>query len=111
MYKRIIGCNKDSYVSYGKLLYEKQKHLDPVAIDYSYIEYFQSETSEDLHIKLHEGKRDYYTVSLRQVNHLEQIGKPNLELSEVKWELYKVAISFEWRKFNDLINFDTYYLP
>ena len=47
----------------------------------------------------HEGLRDYFTDSLRQINHLIQIDqKPNLELMEPKWELYKVSISFQASK-------------
>ena len=43
----------------------------------------------------HEGLRDYNTASLRQINHLIQIDqRPNLELMEPKWELYKISISF-----------------
>ena len=78
------------------LLKDKQEDLDPTARDYSYIEYYRrSENSENLYIKFHESKRDYFSASLRQVNHLVQIGKPNIELLEAKWELYKVSISFE----------------
>ena len=48
------------------------------------------------HVKFYEGIRDYYTPSLRQINHLIQIDeKPNLELMEPKWELYKISISFQ----------------
>ena len=47
-------------------------------------------------VKFHEGIRDYSTPSLRQINHLIQIDeKPNLELMEPKWELYKISISFQ----------------
>ena len=94
----IIWCNKDSYVSYGTFLCQKESDLDPALKDYGYIEYLQESTL----IKSHESARDYFTASLRQVNHLIQIGEPNLELSEPKWELYKVSISFQYiRKFNN----------
>ena len=44
----------------------------------------------------HEGLRDYFTASLRQIKHLNHVDqKPNLELMEPKWELYKVSISFQ----------------
>ena len=97
-------------------LSRKQVDVDPAMKDYGYIEYLRksvgasnlSSTASDNsqneaeyfnlmsnHIKHHESKRDYYTASLRQVNHLVQIDeKPNLELSEPKWELYKISISF-----------------
>ena len=94
------------------LLCRKQAKVDPALIDYGYIEYLRksveagnistSDISKEealnlmlYHIMYHESKRDYYTPSLRQVNHLVQIDeKPNLELSEPKWELYKISISF-----------------
>ena len=105
------------------LLCRKQAKLDPALIDYGYIEYLRksvgasnlSSTASDNsqeeaeyfnvmsnHIKHHESKRDYYTPSLRQVNHLVQFDeKPNLELSEPRWELYKISISFQRiRKFH-----------
>ena len=107
----------DSHVSYGILLCDKQKELDPTAKDYSYIEYLQKSIMNlpdgihkdgMLHLnKFHESSRDYYTASLRQVNNLIQIGKPNLELMEPKWELYKISISFQKiRKFNNLIDLE-----
>ena len=85
-------------------LNRKQHNLEPAARDYGYIEYLRrslmdtadnSKDSISRLIKLHESERDYFTASLRQVNHLIQIGKPNLELMEPKWELYKLSISFE----------------
>ena len=103
-------------------MFRKQANLDPAAIDYGYIEYFRKSITtisysrrtngyeESLHfIKHHESKRDYYTASLRQVNHLIQIGTPNLELMEPKWELYKVSISFQRiRKFYILMDLGIY---
>ena len=84
----------------------KQVDLNPIEMDYSYIEYYRksmlnskdpSEKERILqHVKFHEGIRDYSTQSLRQINHLIQIDeKPNLELMEPKWELYKISISFQ----------------
>ena len=47
-------------------------------------------------IRINEGIRDCYTPSLKQINHLIQIDeKPNLELMEPKWELYKISVSFQ----------------
>ena len=95
---------------------QKQKDVDPAKRDYGYIAYFQKSmdnyrehgatdlTGRDLSVKekmirtkmFHEGLRDYFTASLRQINHLIQMDqKPNLELMEPKWELYKISISFE----------------
>ena len=84
----------------------KQLNIDQTTKDYGYIEYLRksimnapdSSQKESLllTIKFHEAKRDYFSTSLRQVNHLLQIDeKPNLELMEPKWELYKVSISFQ----------------
>ena len=97
------------------LLHRKQEDVDPCAKDYGYIEYLQksvvagnfSLTASDVSqkeamvnlIRLHESKRDYFTASLRPVNHLVQMDeRPNLELSEPKWELYKISISFQVRR-------------
>ena len=84
----------------------KQQDLNPIEKNYAYIEYYRksmmntkdpSDKEEELQlVKFHEGRRDYFTPSLRQINHLIQIDeKPNLEIMEPKWELYKISISFE----------------
>ena len=111
------------------LLCRKQEDLDPTVRDYSYIEYLQKSvvacnfnlTAPDSTfrqkefrqkevflnlIRYHESKRDFFAPSLRQVNHLIQIDeKPNLELLEPKWELYKISISFQGiRKFNNIFD-------
>ena len=98
------------------MLAQKQQVFDPASRDYGCIEYLQKsipdvenslKESVLCQIKFLESERDYFTVSLRQVNHLIQIGEPNLELSEPKWELYKVSISFQQIcKFNNLIDLD-----
>ena len=87
-----------------KQIPEDPSQQDPTQTDYGYIEYFQksmenvsdSEVKEVLFkkIKSEEARRDYYIESLKQINHLIQIGKPNFELTEPKWELYKISISF-----------------
>ena len=58
-------------------------------------------------IKMHEGFRDYYGSSLWQINHLIQLDpKPNLELKEPRWEIYKISLSFlTKRKLNTNLNF------
>ena len=39
---------------------------------------------------------------LRQINHLIQIDeKPNLELKEPRWEIYKISISFSFQSKNN----------
>ena len=74
--------------------------------DYGYIEYFRKSMLNDMDpftkecmaklIKVHEGRRDYFTESLRQIDHLIQIDeKPNVQLTEPEWELYKISISFQ----------------
>ena len=93
----------------------KQEALDPAARDYGYIEYLRKSIliapdSEkeliSLTVKSQESRREYFTSSLRQINHLIQIGKPNLELMEPKWELYKISISFHRiRKFFEFCTF------
>ena len=102
----------------------KQEDLDPAVRDYSYIGYmkesvvacnFNLTASDEIFrqkelrqrelflnlIRYHESKRDLFSPSLRQVNHLIQIDeKPNLELLEPKGELYKISLSFQQtRKF------------
>jgi len=87
-------------------LQQKEKFVNPWERDYGYIEYFRKamentpgsyKDSLSLEIKYHEGCRDYFTPSLWPVNHLIQIDeKPNLELNEPKWELYKISITFHY---------------
>ena len=85
---------------------DKQANLNPIEKDYAYIEYFRKSMMSDTDpsskenklqiVKFHVGRRDYFTQSLKQMNHLIQIDeKPNLELMEPKWELYKLSISFQ----------------
>jgi len=80
-------------------------------MDYSYIEYLRKavDSCNDSNctdaaygkmrlfhlLKLHEGFRDYYTPSLRHINHLIQLDKKlNLELNEPRCEIYKISLSF-----------------
>ena len=87
-----------------------QSDLDFAERDYGYIEYFRKSMAasadpllkENILIKIlnNEAMRDFYTTSLMPIKHMIQIGKPNLELSEPKWELYKISISFQFRKFS-----------
>ena len=90
------------FISYGTLLCRKQYGSDQVDIDYRYINYFRKSLEngpfrEELFykIKYHQSKRDYFTPSLRSINHLIQIDeKPNLGLIEARRELYKISVSF-----------------
>ena len=81
-------------------------YLKPIENDYAYIEFYiksmmnyQDPSAKERilqFVKFNEGNRDYFTPSLRQINHLIQVDeKPNLELMEPKWELYKISISFQ----------------
>ena len=104
------------YLSFGFYQIAKQQHKDPAEIDYGYIDILRKSVISEpdtrqkenisMTIKWHEGKRDYFTSSLRPIRHLIQIDqKPNLELVEPRWELYKVSISFQvLRKFDRIIN-------
>ena len=78
--------------------------VDETMVDYGYIEYYRKswENSTDPEHKkkafkamlTHEAKRDFFTISLRQINHLIQIGPPNFELKEPRCEMYKISLSF-----------------
>ena len=95
-----------SLQSYGSFLQQKQflRKCPRSEVDYSYIEYYRKSADKrsdfslrlgQLHqVKYCEVERDYFTGSLRQINHLIQIDeKPNLELKEPQWEIYKISIS------------------
>ena len=74
----------------------------PADTDYRFLTYFKKSLEngpfrKDLFykIKYHENKRDYFTPSLKPINHLIQFDeKPNLDLIEPKRELYKISLSF-----------------
>ena len=115
MLRNVQGYNKlhlRIYLSFGLHQKGKQKHKDPAERDYGYIDILwkamigqpdpQLKENMSNRIKWHESMRDYYTTSLRPIKHLIQIDqKPNLELVEPRWELYKVSISFQpIRKFD-----------
>ena len=103
-------------LSYGLQQNDKQDHKDRGKKDYGHIDAFRksmiNETDprrkEDMlnQLKHYESERDYFTASLRPINHLLQIDQnPNLELAEPRWELYKVSISFEViSKFDKIVN-------
>ena len=103
-------------LSYGFQQHTKQDHKDRAEKDYGYIDDFRKSMiyepdprqKEDMSNKLkyYESERDYFTASLRPINHLLQIDQnPNLELTEPRWELYKVSISFQpICKFDKIVN-------
>ena len=77
----------------------------PARWNYEFIEYYKKAmanstipdiTNQLFHkIKYHGAFRDHFTPSLRHINHLIQIdGKPNLELTEPRCEIYKISLSF-----------------
>ena len=81
----------------------KQLKKDPSEWDYGFIEYFQKSiangypmrTWNSVLIEFYEAQRDYYTQPFRHINYLIQIDKkPNLNLKEPRWEIYKVSITF-----------------
>ena len=90
--------------------------MDFAEIDYGYVAYFRKamensreDGSRDLSNRnlshkekltrqtmFNEALRDYFSVSIREINNLTHIDqKPNLELTEPKWELYKISVSFK----------------
>ena len=93
---------------------QKQINLHPAEKDYGYIECMRKSMEmapaafsplNEWMVTYDEAERDYFTASLRQINHLIQIDeKPNLEMMEPRWELYKISISFQHiGKFNRII--------
>lgn len=79
----------------------------PPDYDYSYIEYYYKAYErfpDGSDMKPHtwnmildaESARDFFAVSsLRQFNHLIQFDeKPNFEIKEPRWELYKISLTF-----------------
>ena len=43
-------------------------------------------------------RREYHTGSIRPINHLIQFDKkPNIEVKEARWEIYKISVSFEYK--------------
>ena len=95
-----------SLKSRGKSLARKQDNIPWPDMDYSYIDFFrrayENETRPARKIdRLHtlresEARRDFHTGSIRQINHLIQFDpRPNLELKEVRQEIYKISFSFE----------------
>ena len=95
-----------SFQSRAEGLEQKQHNIPWPKKDYSYIDLFQKAYEEEerpmkkmklLHeLRASEAKRDFFTGSIRQIQHLIQLDPtPNLELKEVRCEIYKISVSFE----------------
>jgi len=55
--------------------------------------------SRSLHLlRESEAMRDFHKGSIRQINHLIQFGPQNLALTEARCEIYKVSVSFEFKR-------------
>lgn len=74
-------------------------------MDWSYIELLRKAYENEfrpeykmqqLHqLQGNEVRRDFHTGSIRQINHLIQIGPPNLALKAARCEIYKISVRFE----------------
>ena len=98
-----------SLKSRGQCLAQKQLNIPWPDQDYSFRDFFrkayENVTRPDFKMKyLHvlrdcEARRDFHIGSLRQINHLIQFDPtPNLELNEVRCEIYKISVSFEYKR-------------
>ena len=87
----------------GELLDNEQKHIPWPERDYSYIDLlrkaYENETVKDpldLHqIRDAEARRDFWTGSIREINHLIQVTMPNIQLKDARCEIYKISVSFD----------------
>ena len=81
-----------------------EENTPPSQWDYSFVEYYRKayEFAEDDAVKYSgwivwrqaEARRDFYTGMIKEIKSLEQFdSKPNLELREPKWEIYKITIT------------------
>ena len=77
--------NKDyTYIDLYKKSYEYERDPETKRINRFYA------------LRGEEARRDYHTGSLKSINHLIQFDKePNLDLKEVRLEIYKITVSFE----------------
>ena len=73
--------------------------------DYSFIDYYkkscdlQSDPNEKENcrniIRDAETRRDYHMGTIKHINHAIQFDpNPNLKLTEARWEIYKITVSF-----------------
>ena len=50
-------------------------------------------------LQMAEAQRDFYTPSIKEINHLVQLDShANTDLKESKWELYKISVSFSFKR-------------
>ena len=84
----------------------RQENISWANKDYTYIDFYKKsyeyatdpETKQKNLYSLRdaEARRDFYTGSLKPINHLIQFDQePNLDLKEVRREIYKISVSFE----------------
>ena len=90
----------------------------PSQWDYSFVDYYQKAYEFAQHdadksaawviLRQAEARRDFYTGMIKEIKRLEQFdSKPNLELTEPKWEIYKITITDYFCSVNSLNS----YLP
>ena len=82
----------------------KIQWIPKAEVDYSYIENFRRayNSSTDPNFKNQlldaiestQGGKEYHTGSMKQIDHLVQIGSPNRDINEARWDLYKVTVTF-----------------
>ena len=103
--------------AYGYWLARSQDEImahNRLAVNYNYVEYYEkayenasdenmlttmSLILQDVHLV-----RNYYEGSIRQINHLIQFDlRPNLDLTEPRWEIYKITLSFPYKGFVKLL--------
>ena len=92
--------------SHGFWLSQRQAKIHWTNKDYTYVDFLKKayENATDpekkrdkLHaLRMSEALRDFHTGSLKPINNLIQFdSKPNLDLKEVRVEIYKISVSFE----------------
>ena len=81
---KISWANKDfAYIDLYRKSYEYQ--TDP-----------EKKTRLLYALRAAEARRDFFIGSLKPINHLIQFGQePNLDLKEVRSEIYKISVSFK----------------
>ena len=103
---------------YGFWLLRQQDGIPWVIKDHSYIDFYrkaydyeQDPARKDIHfhaIKDSEIRKEYHMGSIKQINHAIQYDdKPNRELKESQWELFKITISFTPISMMTFITFGT----
>ena len=81
-----------------------EENTPPSQWNYSFVDYYQKayefEEKDELKcnfrilLRQAEARRDFYTGMIKEITRLEQFdSKPNLELREPQWEIYKITIT------------------